>query len=675
MTDDCHSWCHLDSSPPIISGVPASDSYYSRSLTIGDVFADDFEILDEIGQSRLGTRYLAHSTQWDRRVVLQPFEQGLDSGGEARHVLADEWETLGRLREPSITGIVELGETADGTMYAATEHLDGESLEARLAKYGAHAPKHALAFGNQIARGIAAAHNQGILHRNLQPDDITLASVHTDRETAHVAGFGTVRLLGSYGSDLTRGVGHADLELYGSLRFLSPELVRGRGIDERSDLYAFGLILYEMLVGTPAIKGQSPREILGTHAAPQPLEFGNLTALEPELRSIIRRCTKKSPGDRFQSFDILLRKIEEAQDIIGRPSESAPTPGREGPPQKEVVRNYESQLDEIEDSARPNASSSNARSRQDSVTRGAPAVPDRSDSPAAEAATASESPRRRTESSEAQKAIGRDDTSSASSESGVLASVWGGIRLLLCAAFMGGGYYAAFMVLGALLGPLFDDPTSRLSIALFMTSILPLVGIVREMTTRERFREAFGLHRRIERAMLVVGLLTTGTALFACLALPGLIIDEIRSNPNWFVDTEPMVRWNRTASGLLARSIESGTQTIGIYRPPEPSAPPPTSRERAEVPTYSATEDIPPPTTRRDTEVTSPSDTGVDVGIRRPNARDAPASETTTRPSPSSESEPSSESPVPPSRSDDEESSGSGRERDETYQRWESGSN
>lgn len=660
--------------------MPASNPYRIKRLNVGDVFADTFEILEELGHGRFGMRYLVRAPEWDRRIVLQPFKRGLDPQRRRRHRLADDWTTLGRLREPALTDILEFGETDDDRLYAVLEYLGGESLERRIAQYGAHPPEQAIAIGLQVARGLSAAHNQDVLHRNLQPDDITLAAVHSEEETAHVDGFGTVQLLDSYGSDLTRGIDPSELEMYGALRFLSPELVRGRPLDPRSDIYSFGLLLYEMLVGTPGIRGQSDREVLGAHVAPQPHEFNNITALPQQLRSIVRRCTRKSPDDRYQGADILLRDLEDARDAIGPSASTGTSPGHgEGPVpnvpgagQENVTRNYEEQLDDLE---RPPGPGESRPPRRDSVTRGAVPQSERSgEHESASRVRDSEREDVRTTGRSPALGPGGDDDDQGV-EPDALGVGFRALRVVVYVAFMGLGGYLAFIVVGALIGQFFEE-TSRLLITLFLTFTVPILVGLREFTIRERFREQFGLVGRFERATLLMGLLMTGTALLGSLALPGVVIEGIRQSPNWFVDNTSLERWNRVASGTAAEAIEFGTEAVGVYRPDgenerrgrRVTSPP------SDPSTYTATEVMEGEygaDAGRSDAGRRRSDAGLDGGRRRQR----PSSPT---PSPSdrerSKTESSSESdPAPKENPDGEEPSGFESDRNGTYQRWNSG--
>jgi len=180
------------------------------------------------------------------------------------------------------------------------ELLEGENLRDRLSS-GALPPRKAIEYALQIASGLSAAHEKGIVHRDLKPENVFV----THEGRVKLLDFGLAKVLpieNAATSAPTAALGTEPGIVMGTVGYMSPEQVRGRPADHRSDIFSFGAILYEMLSGRRAFHGDSAAETMAAIAKEDPPELSAATpGISPALDGVVRHCLEKSPGERFQS--------------------------------------------------------------------------------------------------------------------------------------------------------------------------------------------------------------------------------------------------------------------------------------------------------------------------------------------------------------------------------------
>lgn len=240
-------------------------------------------------------------------VVLKAFDNFLgidvaikvlnkdDSGIQAAR-LQREAVTAGKLNHPNVGKILDFARTSDDTPYMVMEYLEGHTLAQCLEKDGALTVEAALVIFTQICEGLGYAHNAGIVHRDLKPSNVMLVG-REGRELVKVVDFGVAKNIDATQSLTTSGA------VVGSAPYMSPEQSAGvRGdVDSRSDIYSFGCLMYETLVGKPPFLGQSALETISMHRNSQPPA---LEAKFPQaLQDLVARCLQKDPGQRPQSTD------------------------------------------------------------------------------------------------------------------------------------------------------------------------------------------------------------------------------------------------------------------------------------------------------------------------------------------------------------------------------------
>jgi Tol biopolymer transport system component len=259
-----------------------------------------FTIQSPLGAGGMGEVWRAHDEHLDREVAIKvlPAEVAGDPDRLAR--FEREARALAKLSHPNIVGIFEFG-TDQGITYAVTELLEGETLEERL-RQGALPWRKAVEIGAAIADGLAAAHAQGIVHRDLKPANVFL----TEGGRVRVLDFGLAKVeekpLAELDTMTSPAPGTLAGTVLGTVGYMAPEQVRGQAADARSDLFALGCVLYEMLSGGPAFQRDSSVETMTAILKEEPPD---LAALKPDLPAwlavLVRHCLEKRPEDRFQS--------------------------------------------------------------------------------------------------------------------------------------------------------------------------------------------------------------------------------------------------------------------------------------------------------------------------------------------------------------------------------------
>jgi len=287
-----------------------------------------YEIVAPIGAGGMGEVYRARDAKLGRDVAVKVLPERLTADADSLSRFEREARAVAALSHPNILSIFVVGRE-EGLAYAVMELLDGETLRERLSA-GALPTRKALDYAAQIARGLAAAHEKGIVHRDLKPENVFL----TGDGRVKILDFGLAKVAAPE-SDATKSPTVVNATepgtVMGTAGYMSPEQVRGKPADQRSDIFSFGSILFEMLTGERAFRGDSAAETMAAIAQKDPPELSGLeAALAPGLDRIVRHCLEKSPSERFQSASDLAFDIESA---AGR-SSAAPAVATAGPPRR-----------------------------------------------------------------------------------------------------------------------------------------------------------------------------------------------------------------------------------------------------------------------------------------------------------------------------------------------------
>jgi len=260
-----------------------------------------YEIVSPLGAGGMGEVYRARDPRLGRDVAVKVLPASFSNDPDRLRRFEHEARAAGVLNHPNITAVYDIG-SADGAPYIVSELLDGETLRSRLAT-GALSPRKALDYAIQLAHGLAAAHEKGIVHRDLKPENVFV----TRDERVKVLDFGLAKLTrdeespGNRSDIATAAVGTEPGVVMGSLGYMAPEQVRGKPADARSDIFAFGAILYEMLAGCRAFRGDSAADTMSAILKEEPAELSSVVGLPPSLVSVVEHCLEKNPDARFRS--------------------------------------------------------------------------------------------------------------------------------------------------------------------------------------------------------------------------------------------------------------------------------------------------------------------------------------------------------------------------------------
>jgi Tol biopolymer transport system component len=259
-----------------------------------------YEVLAQIGAGGMGEVYRARDTRLDRVVALKVLPDHLSRDPESLTRFEREAKAVAALSHPNILAIFDSGKE-DPVAFVVMELLEGESLRARLAA-GPLPPRKAVEYGLQICLGLAAAHDKGIVHRDLKPENVFI----TKDGRIKILDFGLAKVIPHKAPherdtlDLTPMTQPGTV--MGTVGYMSPEQVRADEVDHRSDLFSFGSILYEMLSGRRAFRGDSAVETMSAILKEEPPELVETSrTLDPGLERVVRHCLEKRREERFQS--------------------------------------------------------------------------------------------------------------------------------------------------------------------------------------------------------------------------------------------------------------------------------------------------------------------------------------------------------------------------------------
>lgn len=275
-----------------------------------------YEIVGFVGAGGMGEVYRARDRRLSREVAVKilPKDVLRDSEGFARFV--EEARAASALNHPGIVTIHDYGEE-EGQPYIVMELVEGESLKQRLV-YGPVSTKEAATLGRQIAEALAAAHEKGIIHRDLKPANVVV----TPEGRAKVLDFGLARRspprTSRPGDTVATRMKETEAGLVvGTVDYMSPEQVRGETVDGRSDIFALGTLLFELLSGSPPFSRATPADTMVAVLSDDPPALsGRIPAVAPGLERLVLRCLEKSPALRFQSA----RDVAFALEAVGAAS-------------------------------------------------------------------------------------------------------------------------------------------------------------------------------------------------------------------------------------------------------------------------------------------------------------------------------------------------------------------
>ena len=266
---------------------------------IGRLLDNRYEILEVIGTGGMAVVYKARCHRLNRLVAIKILKDDFSQDEEFRQRFHAESQAVAMLSHPNIVSIYDVS-TSDDADYIVMELIDGISLKQYMEKKGVLNWKETLHFAIQIAKALDHAHSRGIVHRDIKPHNVMVLK----NGSVKVADFGIARVM-SQSNTLTK-------EALGSVHYISPEQAKGGSVDNRSDLYSLGVVMYEMMTGRPPYDGETPVSVAIQHINGKPQMPSTLNPNIPGgLEQIIMKVMEQDPDDRYSSAQAMLYDMDE----------------------------------------------------------------------------------------------------------------------------------------------------------------------------------------------------------------------------------------------------------------------------------------------------------------------------------------------------------------------------
>jgi eukaryotic-like serine/threonine-protein kinase len=273
-----------------------------------------YEIRSKIGEGGMGEVYLAQDSRLHRRVAIKFLPGDSVADEHAKKRLLREAQAAAQLDHPNICAIHEVAEE-DGHSFIVMPYVEGETLDVRMKRKPLDVSE-SLAIASQVADALAEAHAQGIIHRDIKPSNIII----TSRGQAKVMDFGLAKLSAAIAVDgeaSTQALLTTPGTIIGTVPYMSPEQVHGQPLDVRTDIFSFGVVLYEMLTGRQPFIAESAASTISAILTHEPPPLANYLKAPPELQRIDRKCLNKNRDERYQStrdLSIDLRNLKHESD-------------------------------------------------------------------------------------------------------------------------------------------------------------------------------------------------------------------------------------------------------------------------------------------------------------------------------------------------------------------------
>src|SRR5262245_52119824 len=281
-----------------------------QDIIIGQTIGN-YLVTQKLGEGGMGAVYLAEHPSIGKKVALKVLHSEFSSNEDVVNRFFNEAKAVNNIGHPNIVditdyGIIQVGMGRDHLVYFIMEYLGGMTLSKLIANEAPLPPERALSIGLQVADALAASHRCSIVHRDLKPDNIMLLHRGRERDFVKLLDFGIAKLTGgAAGSRRTRtGI------VMGTPAYMSPEQCDGRGnIDHRTDVYALGIVLYEMLAGRVPFLGEGYGEVLVQHLTQPPVLLSQFRMLNPHVEAVVMKALEKRVELRYPTMDEMIRAL------------------------------------------------------------------------------------------------------------------------------------------------------------------------------------------------------------------------------------------------------------------------------------------------------------------------------------------------------------------------------
>src|SRR5512138_699905 len=291
-------------SPSPHPGRSAGASSAPNDAMLGRVLADRYRILRRIGEGGMGAVYLCEHVVLHRPLAVKVLRRELSSDAEIVERFRNEAIAASQIGQENVVNVFDIGRPDDGALYYVMEALEGNSVGALLRSEGPLAVGRALSILEQVGRALGAAHARGVVHRDLKPDNVFVVLREDGTERATLLDFG-ISKLEQAGERLTQAG-----TIIGTPEYMAPEQAAGAAVDHRADVYALGVMGYELLTGVLPFEGDTAIATLVAHQTrvvepPSRKRVG----IPPEVDALLMRALAKRPEDRFDSMSALVAEV------------------------------------------------------------------------------------------------------------------------------------------------------------------------------------------------------------------------------------------------------------------------------------------------------------------------------------------------------------------------------
>ena len=267
---------------------------------VGQLIGERYELEELVGTGGMSSVYRAHDRMLERDVALKVLHERFTADGDHVERFRREARAVAQLSHPNIVTVIDRGEQ-DKRQFIVFEYVDGENLKSLLEREGPLPEAQAIALTHQIARALGFAHGEGLVHRDVKPQNVLL---NGDGQ-AKVTDFGIARSVDVQGGLTQTGT------VMGTSDYISPEQARGSRVDAQSDIYSLGAVLYELLTGEVPFPGDNFVAVAMQHInQPVPSVRASRPELSPRLDAVVQRAMAKDPDDRFGSMDEFCRELD-----------------------------------------------------------------------------------------------------------------------------------------------------------------------------------------------------------------------------------------------------------------------------------------------------------------------------------------------------------------------------
>ena len=305
---------------------PADETFVDESENLEGRELGSYKVISLLGMGGMGKVYLAKDTRLERTVAIKVLASEKMADAERKRRFLQEARAASALNHPNIVTVHDIA-TDSGTDFLVMEYIPGQSLHKRITPKGM-APREAIGYATQIVSALAAAHAAGIVHRDIKPANVLV----TDKGQVKVVDFGLAKLSDPETKTGSKTEPPRTMEgvILGTAAYMSPEQASGKLVDARSDIFAVGVVLYEMLTGRRVFDRGTVLATLGAVMYEEPAPLSSLIkGITPDLERLLERCLRKDPDRRIQTMADLKVALEELYDtptttVVSAPASSPP---------------------------------------------------------------------------------------------------------------------------------------------------------------------------------------------------------------------------------------------------------------------------------------------------------------------------------------------------------------